>query len=163
MRICHDALSQLFFEIKQETSFSRVNALHRCGTSLHIGSGAGSLYSPMDEFSANLPSNKRMADAVQRGVLLKELAPLVEVLKRVMKDSARLNSHERRRAEVVDLLRAEVALHVPMDVDGAFLRGPKGKEKMKDKGTLRSRKLSGNCIFAGRNINLFVLCRPPGN
>ena len=35
---------------------------------------------------------------------------------------------------MVDLLRVEAALHVPMDVDGACWSGPKGKEKMKNKG-----------------------------
>ena len=71
---------------------------------------------------------------MKRGVLLKGLAPLAEVQKHVMKDSARLNSYVQMRAEVVDLLRAEAALHVPMDVDGACWSGPKGEEKMKDKG-----------------------------
>ena len=82
-----------------------------------------------------LQSNERMADTVKRGVLLKGLAPLAEVQKHVMKDSARLNCYGRMRAEVVDLLRAEAALHMPMDVDGACLMsGSKGKGKMKDKG-----------------------------
>ena len=75
-----------------------------------------------------------MADAVKRGVLLKGLAPVAEVQKHVVKDSARLNSYVQMRAQVVDLLRAEAALQVPMDVDGACWSGPKGKEKMKDKG-----------------------------
>ena len=51
-----------------------------------------------------------------------------------MKDSASLSSHAQMRAEVVDLLRAEAALHMPMDVDGACLRGPRGKGKMKEQG-----------------------------
>ena len=75
-----------------------------------------------------------MADTVKRGLWLKGLAPLAEVQKHVMKDSARLNSYERMRAWVVDLLRAEAALHMPMDVDGACLSGPEVKVKMKDKG-----------------------------
>ena len=62
------------------------------------------------------------------------MAPVAEVQKHVVKDSARLNSYVQMRAEVVDLLRAEAALHVPMDVDGACWSGPKGKGKMKDKG-----------------------------
>ena len=70
---------------------------------------------------------------MKRGVLLKGLTPLAEVQKHVMKGSARLNSYGRIRAEVVDL-RAEAALHMPMDVDGACLSGPKGKGKMKDNG-----------------------------
>ena len=41
-----------------------------------------------------------------------------------MKDSARTNSHARMRAEVVDLLRTEAALHMPTDIDGACLSGP---------------------------------------
>ena len=73
-----------------------------------------------------LRSNERMADTVKRGVLLKGLAPIAEVQKHVMKDSARLNFCERMRAEVVNLLRAEAALHMPMDVDGACLSGLKG-------------------------------------
>ena len=48
-------------------------------------------------------SNERMADTVKRGVLLKALVLLAEVQKHVVKDSARLNSHEWMRAEVVDL------------------------------------------------------------
>ena len=75
-----------------------------------------------------------MADTVKRGVLLKGLAPLAEVQKHGVKDSARLNFYGRMRAEVVDLFRAEAALHMPTDVDGACLIGPKGKGKMKDKG-----------------------------
>ena len=42
------------FEIKQETSFSRVIALHRFGTSSHVGSGARNLDSQMDAFAARL-------------------------------------------------------------------------------------------------------------
>ena len=34
----------------------------------------------------------------------------------------------------MDLLRAEAALHMPMDVDGVCLSGPEVKGKMKDKG-----------------------------
>ena len=54
-----------------------------------------------------------MSDTVKRGVLLKGLAPLAEVQKHVMKYEARLNSYEWMRSEVVDLLRAEAALHMP--------------------------------------------------
>ena len=81
-----------------------------------------------------LQSGEKMADTVKRGVLLKGLAPLAEVQKHVMKDSARPNSHGTMRAEMVVLLRAEAALHLPMDVDRACLSGPKGKGKMKGKG-----------------------------
>ena len=42
------------FEIKQETSFSRVIALQRFGTSSHVGSGARNLDSQMDAFAARL-------------------------------------------------------------------------------------------------------------
>ena len=38
----------------------------------------------------------------------------------VMTHSTRLNSYVQMRAKVVDLLRAEAALHVPKDVDGAL-------------------------------------------
>ena len=75
-----------------------------------------------------------MADTVKRGVLLKGLAPLAEVQTHVMKDSARLNSYAQVRAEVLDLLRAEAALRVPMDVDGACMSGLKGKGKTKGEG-----------------------------
>ena len=74
-----------------------------------------------------LQSGERMADTVKRGVLLKGLAPIAEVQKHVMKDSAILNSYAQIRAEVVDLLRAEAALHMPMD-------GPKGKGKTTGRG-----------------------------
>ena len=70
--------------------------------------------------ASELQSGEKMTDAVKRGVLLKGLAPLAEVQKHVMKDSVRLNSYVHTRAEVVDLLRAEAALHIPMDVDGAY-------------------------------------------
>ena len=79
-------------------------------------------------------TSERMADTVKRGVLLKGLAPVAEVQKHVMNDSAKLNSYERMRAEVVDLLRADAALHMPMDVDGACSSGPFGKGKMNDRG-----------------------------
>ena len=46
---CHSPM-----EIKQEKSFSRAIALHRFGTSSHVGSGARSFDLPMDEFSARL-------------------------------------------------------------------------------------------------------------
>ena len=75
-----------------------------------------------------------MADTVKRGVLLIGLAPLPEMQKHVMSDSARLSSCAQMRAEVVDLLRAEAALHMPMDVDGAYMTGPKVKGKTKGKG-----------------------------
>ena len=38
-------------------------------------------------------------------------------------------------------------------------RGMEGKERS----TLLGRKLSLNCLFAGRNNNNSDLCRPPGN
>ena len=72
-----------------------------------------------------LLSSEKMADTVKRGALLKGLAQIAGVQKHDMKDSAGLNSCERMRAEVVDLLRVEAAPHMPMDVNGACLRGPK--------------------------------------
>ena len=74
-----------------------------------------------------------MADTVKRGVLLAGLAHLAEVQTHVMTDSAILNPYERMRAQVVGLLRAEAALHMPMGVDGACLSGLGGKGRMKDK------------------------------
>ena len=75
-----------------------------------------------------IQSGERMEDTVKRGALLKGLALLPKVQEHVMKNSARLNSYaEMRAVEVVDLLRTEVALHVPMDVDGA-LTGSKGRQ-----------------------------------
>ena len=60
-----------------------------------------------------------------------------------MKDSARLNSYAQMRAEVVDLLRAEAALHMPMDVDGALtVRKGKGKTRGKGKKGKRNPSLS---------------------
>ena len=46
---CHS-----LFEIKQETSFSRVIAFHRFGTSSHVGSETRNLDSQMDAFAARL-------------------------------------------------------------------------------------------------------------
>ncbi len=83
-----------------------------------------------------------MADTVRRAVLLKGLEPLPEVQKHVMKDSARLDTYAQMGAEVVDLLCAEAALHMPMDVDGA-LTGSKGKGKNKGKGKPDDQKAKG--------------------
>ena len=62
-------------------------------------------------------------------VLLIGSASFAEVLKHVVKGSARLSSYEQMRAAVVDLLCAKGALHMSMDVDGAFLRVHKDKDK----------------------------------
>ena len=70
----------------------------------------------IDTLFCEFQSGERMADTVKRGVLLKGLAHLPEVQK--------LNSCAQMRAEVVDLLRVEAALHMPMDVDGACMSGP---------------------------------------
>ena len=115
-----------------------------------------------------LYNDERMADTVKRGVLLKGLAPLAEVQKHVMKDSARLNSDERMRAEVVDLLRAEAALHMPMDVDGACLSGLKGKGKMKDKGKGKTNDPKGKGKSKGKGkkvkeIRVCHECNKPGH
>ena len=59
-----------------------------------------------------------------------------------MKDSARLNSYAQTRGEVVDLLRAEAALHVPMDVDGVCMSRRKGKGRSDDP--------KGNCKTKGK-------------
>ena len=57
-----------------------------------------------------LQSSEKMTDTMKRGVLLKGLAPLAEVQRHVVEDSAGLNSYEQMRTEVVDLLPAEAAL-----------------------------------------------------
>ena len=83
-----------------------------------------------------------MADTVKRAVLLKGLAPFSEVQKHVMMDSARRNSCAHMRAKAVNLLRAEAAHCMPMDVDGA-LTGFKGKGKTKGKGKPGDQKGKG--------------------
>ena len=90
--------------------------------------------------ACDLQSSERMADRVKRGVLPKGLALLAEVQKHVMKDWARLNSYEQMRAEVVDLLREEAALHMPMDVDGASLRLTKARGSQTTKARARERQ-----------------------
>ena len=110
-----------------------------------------------------LRSNERMADTVKRGVLLRGLGPLAEVQKHVMKDSARLNSYEHMRAEVVDLLRAETALHLPMDVDGACLSGPKGTGGMKDKGKGNTVKARASQRAKARQVKKSESVTSPSN
>ena len=68
----------------------------------------------------------------------------------MVKDSARLNSYAQMRAEVVDLLRAEAALHMPMDFEGA-LTGSKGKGKTKGKGKPDDQKGKGKAKGKGKN------------
>ena len=108
-----------------------------------------------------LQSGERMADTVQRGVLLTGLAPFPEVQKHVMKDSARLNSYAQMRAEVVELLRAEAALHMPMEVDGA-LTGPKGKEKTKGIGKPDDQEGKGKGK-KGEETRVCHECNKPGH
>ena len=91
-----------------------------------------------------------MAETVKRGVLLKGLAPLAEVQKHVMKDSARLNSHAQMGAEVVDLLCAEAALHMAMAVDGTCMSDPKGKGKTKGKSESGDQKGKGKAKGKGK-------------
>ena len=94
-----------------------------------------------------LQSGEKMAGTVKRGLLLKGLAALPE--EHVMKDSARLNTYAQTRAEVVDLLRAEAALRMPMDVDGALPRS-KGKGKTKGKGKPDDQKGKGKSHGKGK-------------
>ena len=54
-----------------------------------------------------------------------------------MKDSARLNIFAQMGAEVVDHLRAEAALLLPMDVDGACKGKVKTNGKRQDKRSQR--------------------------
>ena len=98
----------------------------------------------VDTLFYELQSGERVADTVKRGVLL----PFPEVQKHVMKYSARLNSHAQMRAEVVDLLRVEAALHMPMDVDGACMSGP--RRKGKTKGTSKSDDQKGKDKAKGK-------------
>ena len=114
--------------------------------------------------ACELQSGERRA--VTRGVLLKGLAPLAEVQKHATKDSARQNSHAQTRAEAVDLLRAEAAHHVPMDVDGACMSGPKGKEKTQGKGKTYDLKGKGEAKGKGKkgkDTRLCHECIKPGH
>ena len=107
-------------------------------------------------------SGERMADTVKRGVLLKGLAPFVEVQKHVMKDSARLNSCARMGAEVVDHLRAEAALHMPMGVDGACMTGPEGKGKTTGQGKPDDQKGKGKGKMV-QETRVCHECNKPGH
>ena len=107
-----------------------------------------------------------MAETVKRGVLLKGLAPLAEVQKHVMKDSARLNSHAQMGAEVVDLLCAEAALHMAMAVDGTCMSDPKGKGKTKGKSESGDQKGKGKAKGKGKKgkeTRVCHECNKPGH
>ena len=107
-----------------------------------------------------------MADTVTRGALLKGLAPIAEVQKHVMEDWARLNSYAHMRAEVVDLLRAEAALLMPMDVDGACMSGPKGQGNTKGKGKSDDTKGQGKAKDKGKKgeeTRVCHKCNKPGH
>ena len=115
--------------------------------------------------ACELQSGEKMTDTVKRGVLLKDLAPLAEVQKHVMKDSARLNTNAQMRAKVVDLLRVEAALHMPMDVCEA-LTGSQGKGKAKGKGKPDEQK--GKCKAKGKGkqgkeTRVCHKCKKPGH
>ena len=119
--------------------------------------------------ACELQSGEKMADTLKRGVLLKGLAPLLEVQQHVMKDSARLNTYTQMRAEVVDLLRAEAALHMPMDVDGALI-GSKAKGKAKGKGKPDDQKGKGKAKGKakgkgkkGKETRVCHECNKPGH
>ena len=71
--------------------------------------------------------------------------------KHAIKYSARLTTYDRIRTEAVDLLRAEAALHLLVDVDVACLSGqPKGKGKSKDKGKSKADDLKGKGTSKGK-------------
>ena len=126
----------------------------------------GLLMMTMNWTIRELQSGEKMADTVNRGVLLKGLAPILEVQKHVMKDSARLNSYAQMRAEVVDLLRVQAALHMPTDVDGACLSGPKSKGKMKGKGKSDDPKGKGKAEGKGKKgkeTRVCHECNKPGH
>ena len=115
--------------------------------------------------ACELQSGEKMADTAKRGALLKGLAHLLEVQKHVMKDSARLNTYTQMRAEVVDLLRAEAALRMPMDVDGA-LTGSKAKGKAKGKGKPDDQKGKGKAKGKGKRgkeTRVCHECNKPGH
>ena len=70
------------------------------------------------------------------------------------------------RAEVVDLLRAEAALHMPMDVDGACMSGPKGKGKMKGKvkpDEVKSKGKAKGKGKKGKETRVCNECNKPGH
>ena len=117
-------------------------------------------YARKNERCVRVSDTERLG-TVKRGVSLKGLAPLPEVQKHVMKDSARLNSYAQMRAEVVDLLRAEAALHMPMDVDGA-LTGSKGKGKTKGEGKSDDQKGKGKGK-KGKETRVCHECNKPGH
>ena len=77
-----------------------------------------------------------------------------------MKDSARLNSYKQMRAEVVDLLRAEAALH--MDVDGACMSDPKGKGKMKGTDDPKGKGKAKSKGKKGKETRVCHECNKPG-
>ena len=82
------------------------------------------------------------------------------------KDSARLNSYAQMRAEVVDLLRAEAALHMTMDVDGACMTGSKGKGKTKGKGRTDDPEGKGKANgkgMKGKETRVCYKCNKPGH
>ena len=126
--------------IVQETDAANVNNAVLSNVDKKYAPGDGesetAVQDAVDEMDKNpvAESGKLdMADTVKRAVLLKGLAPIAEVQKHVMKDSARPNSYAQKRAEVMDLLRAEAALHMPMDVDEACMSKGKGKTKGRGK------------------------------
>ena len=89
-----------------------------------------------------LQSGEKMSDTVKCGVLLQGLALFLEVQKHVMKDSARPEYLCTNESRSVDLLHAEAALQMPMDVDGALI-GSKGKGKAKGKSKRDDQKGKG--------------------
>ena len=60
-------------------------------------------------------------------------------------------------------LETSVAPAMPCKIMKNCGSGGSDKHKTKLACTLLGRKLSLNCLFAGRNNNNFDLCRPPGN
>ena len=70
------------------------------------------------------------------------------------------------RDEVVDLLRPEAALHLPMDVDGACLSGhPEGEWKSKDKGKNKTHHPEGTSQEKNKRVKSRVcsMCHKPGH
>ena len=82
-----------------------------------------------------------------------------------MKDSARLNTCAQMRAEVVDLLRAEAALHMPVDLMEHCL-APRERARTKEKGKPDDEKGKGKAKGKdkqGKETRVCHECNKPGH
>ena len=83
-------------------------------------------------------SGETLSDTIKRGILMKALSNEPEMQKHVFRNTARLTTYERMRAEVMAALTAERAVREPVGNDpmeiGALTKGgKKGKGKGKGK------------------------------